>query len=181
MLKLLLNIVMLPIIFTGALVLGISEVIYSGDKNVSKDKKFEYLISKSFELKEDSFYVQWSDTKEYSIAKRGCSMFPASVSDYERDPDNWMHTDAYAQKGCGVNDGYMKQKIIGVVRAGTRLTIVKTILVKSLVKGNRYKIYARIDNGRFAGHIVLVNFMFDVSSLLERATPKIDMRLVSVC
>jgi hypothetical protein len=167
------NIIMIPIAIVGYLTLGVCELAYSGDKNVTKEKKFEYLISNTYEIQQDMFYFQWSDTKEWCL-DNGCSIFPASVEDFERDPENWMNTDANAQIGHGLKDGWMKEKTVGVVRAGTKITIVKVALRKSLFDGNRYRIHARIEDGPFAGYKPCVSSMFDIYSIQEWDTPKID-------
>jgi hypothetical protein len=167
---------MIPFILVGVLTLEICEIAYSGNKNVSKEKKFEYLMNRTFELKEDMFFFQWSDTKEWCLGN-GSSMFPASVEDFERDPENWMNTDANAQIGHGLKDGWGKQKTIGVIRAGTKITIVKVNLHKSLFQGcNDYNIFARIEDGPFAGYTPCVSSMFDIKSRREGEMPQIEER-----
>lgn len=179
MFDLLVNIITLPLALASVLIIGTSEIIYSGNRDVSKEKKFEHLVSKTLVMKTSAFYFQWSDTKQWSLHHVGSSMFPASIEDYERDRENWMHTDANAQKGHGVKNGYLKEKITGIVPTNTNLTIVTITLQKSIVSGNKYNIYAKIDNGPFSGNIAEISCMFKITSLREHRAPEIDERVAS--
>ena len=178
MFELIVNIITLPIMLVGLLTLGTFEVIYSGDRVATKEKRFESIVSKSLELRADAFLVHLSE--DWSLEKVGeCSTFPASVEDYERDPENWMNTDAYAQQGKGLKDGFGKIKITGVVKAGTKLTITKILLRKSIINGNYYKIYAKINDGAFAGRTAEVKSMFVYFTSSGEDTPKIDESVIA--
>src|ERR1700722_16144609 len=69
--------------------------------DISQAPRMQHLIGRCLELKQDAFLYQYPDTPQfYGLDIPGhCSMLPATIDEYLRDPANWENTDSNAKMG----------------------------------------------------------------------------------
>ncbi len=176
MISLIFKIITLPLAIVMFVTLGICELIYSGNKDASNDKKFEQIMSKTVELKKDMFFARRADSDVWNLEFSGKSFLPASFEDFERDPKKWMNIDSNGKNNSA------KQVVAGIVRSGTKLTVIKVVSKRSLFNGNRQSVFARIEDGEFSGRVVKINSIFDSFTLNDNSVPVIkeNFALISI-
>lgn len=153
------------LIFVLALILTGCTIAFR--QHITNEIKFSHFVHRRLELKEDVFLVYSSGSnniKSYTLqAPRESSSVPRSINAYLENPEAW---NSYTEK------------ILGIIPAGTRLTIYDVSYFKGLAT-DIIRFFVELEDPRFS-HIP-VDALFLIDHDLLRTTFDIDHRYLKYC